>query len=439
MRHTFTINTLSIVKTATAVAASLTAPLCAVVLLAGCDKEKNFSKEKGSEEGTLSLSSFSLEESQEVLTKASAAGGNYVITILDSDGKAVMSTTYSEVKAADGKISLTAGNYTLQARSTGDAIEPAAFEQPVYGAETDFVITAGQTTAIGALTCTLLQCKVTVSYSDDFLKMVTGDCSATVSVTAGYPLVYGVTYSGGSASYNQSAGYFAINNGANTTMEVVFKGSIEGKSQKMTKTFTGIAAKQWRQVKFIKKADEQGNATFDIEINAFVDDEDLTLSVDANKESIIGDDPSAPKGDGGIALDFDYAHGCDTQFTDLLNMVVPTMDERAMKLVVKVSVPNGVKKFSVIIESSNSNFVNAVAAAEASTLDLIYPSAANMMIFDVVPFPHGEELLNKTELTLDLSAAQEAILNFAGTHTFTMVVTDLKGCKNSIPVKMIVR
>lgn len=414
------------------------AALGAAVLLAACSKDSNFSREKDSKQGTLSFASFSLDEDQEVVTKASAAGGSYVIKIYDADGKEAVSTTYQAVKN-DGKITLPAGKYTLEARSTGDAIEPAAFEQPVYGTSADFTIVAGQTTSLGALTCTLLQCKVTVAYSDDFLKMVTGDCSASVSVTAGYPLVYEMSYNGSTASYDQSAGYFAINNGANTTMEVVFKGSIEGKSQKMTKTFTGIAARQWRQIKFIKKVDSTGNATFDIVINSFVDDEDLNNLVSVGNEEIIGEDPSAPKGDGGISLDFDYANGCDSQFTDLLNMVVPTLDERTMKLVVKVTVPNGVKKFSVNIESSNANFVNAVAAAEASTLDLIYPSAANMMIFDVVPFPHGTELLNQTELTLDLSAAQEAILNFAGTHTFTMMVTDLKGCKNSIPVKMVVR
>ena len=184
--------------------------------------------------------------------------------------------------------------------------------------------------------------------------------------------------------------------------------------------------------------DESGNATFDIQIDSFVDYDDLNNSLTAS-ETVIGEDPSAPKGDGGIRLDFDYANGCDTQFTDLLALQVPTLSERTMSLVFKVTAPNGIKKFVVQIESTNSAFVNAVAAAEASTLDLIYPTETNMMIFDVVPFPHGTDLLGQTDVTLNLSAAQEAILNFAGTHTFTMVVTDSKGCKNSIPVKMIVK
>lgn len=411
--------------------------LAAAFLAASCTKEKNFNKDKETE-GTLSFASFTLEEDQEVITKATAASGNYSIFIYDADDNLKLSTTYSAIKAGGNKVSLTAGKYTLVARSTEEEVPFAAFESPVYGASTEVTVNAGQTTDVGSLTCTLLQCKVTVSYSDDFLEMVTGPGVATVTVTAGHPLDYAMTYANGGASYDSSAGYFAVNSTGNTTMEVTFKGSVEGKSQRMTKTFTGITAKQWRQVRFIKKVDGSGNATFDIVIDSFVNDEDLNNGLLAS-ENVIGDDPSAPKGDGGISLEFDYANGCDSQFTDMSRLVVPTMAERNMSLVFKVNVPNGIKKFVVLIDSSNDAFLNAVAAAEASTLDLINPSEANMMIFDVVPFPHGADMLGQTAMSLNLSASQEAILNFAGTHTFTMVVTDNKGCKNSIPVTMVVR
>ena len=209
------------------------------VLAASCHKDDQFSKDKA-QDGTLSFASFTISEDQEVVTKASEADGSYAIIIYDSDENIAAQTTYSAVKAADYKMTLPAGKYTLVARSTADAVPTAAFEQPVYGTSTSFTITAGQTTTLGSLTCTLLQCKVTVSYSDEFLQMVTGTGSATVTVTSGYPLEYDMSYSGLKASYDQKAGYFAVNNGSNTTMEVTFKGSIEGKSQKMTKSFTGI-------------------------------------------------------------------------------------------------------------------------------------------------------------------------------------------------------
>ena len=64
--------------------------------------------------------------------------------------------------------------------------------------------------------------------------------------------------------------------------------------------------------------------------------------------------------------------------------------------------------------------------------------AANDIIFEVVPFPHGESLIGQTEIPFDLSAAQEAILNFKGNHTFLMTIVDSEGCRNEISVVMVV-
>ena len=286
-------------------------------------------------------------------------------------------------------------------------------------------------TVIGELTCTLLQCKVTVSYSDEFLAMVTGPCSTKVEVTAGTPLTYALN---ADKTYDQSAGYFAVNG---NTMTVVFKGSIEGQTKSQTKTFTNIAAKQWRQIRFIPKINEQGEATFDITIVDLISDETLNQDLEASEE-ILGEDPDAPKGDGGIKLEIDHEGGCDPQITDLQNIVVVPVDERDMKIRFKAIVPGGVKKFNVKIGSTNNAFLAAVAAADALSLDLIRPSAANAIIFDVVPFPHGNDLLNLTEIAFNLDDAQEPITAYKGRHSFTMIVVDNDGCKNEIPVVMVV-
>ena len=368
---------------------------------------------------------------------ATAASGNYSIFITDSEGKTI-STTYSEIKAKDNKLSLSAGTYTLEARSTAEAVPYSAKEQPVYGTTKDFTITAGETTTVGSLTCTLLQCKATVSYSDEFLAMVTGNGTTTVTVTAGYPQTFDLTYASGATSYDQTAAYFAVNNGTSTSMEVVFKGLIDGKSQKMTKTFTGIQPKQWRQIKFIKKTLSEGNASFDIVIDDLVDDAALNNAITDTDETILGEDPNAPKGDGGITLALDHDAGCDAEFTDLSNLVIPQVSERDICLKLKCEVPNGVKKFTVNIASTSESFVTAVEAADAVNLDLINPTEDNMIIFSVVPFPYGEDLAGKTSIDFDLSAAQDAILPYQGKHTFTMNITDTKGCKKSIPVVMVV-
>lgn len=399
----------------------------ALFMAASCQKTL-VNNEK--ENGVLSFGSFSLGLDEAVETKATAASGNYVVIITNADGDEVCRKTYSEVMT-EGKISLPAGNYTLSARSSEEEPEFAEFENPVYGTSKSFTIQAGQTTEIGELVCTLVQCKVTVSYSDEFLASVTGAGATKVSVKAGYPLSYDLAADG---TYDQSAGYFVVDG---STMEVVFSGSINGKTQKMTKTFTGIAPKQWRQIKFVQKKNEQGQATFDIVINDLISDATLNNNVDAG-ENIIGDDPDAPKGDGGITLAFDYEAGCDADLTDLNNIKIVPVATKQMSIKLKATVPAGIKKFTVDISSDNTSFLNAVDAAQARSLDLINPLAENAIIFDVVPFPHGQELLGQTEVAFDLSAAQSAIIIYKGTHSFSMTIVDNDGCKNVIPVNMVV-
>ena len=400
----------------------------AMVLFASCQKTP-ISAEKGF--GYLSFSEFTLGLDETVETKATAASGNYTITIIDADGKDVMRKTYDEVKNNDNKLSIPAGSYTLVASSSSDEVPAAAFEQPVYGVSKEFTIEAGMTTPIGELVCTLQQCKVTVSYSDDFLKMVTGKCSTTVTLNPEQPLEYVLN---ADKTYEQSAGYFEV---TGKTMTVVFKGSINGNSASQTLPITNIAPKQWRQIKFIPKVDEEGNATFDIVIQDLISDATLNNAVDP-KEEIIGEDPDAPKGDGGITLAPDYEAGCDAEITDLENILIVPVATRDMVMRFRATVPNGVKKFNVLIDSDNEAFLSAVDAAIARELDLINPLPENGIIFDVVPFPHGQELVGQTDIAFNLDSAQDAITIYPGRHTFKMIIVDQTGCKNEIPVVMVV-
>ncbi|MBR5141736.1 MAG: DUF4493 domain-containing protein [Bacteroidales bacterium] len=400
-----------------------------LVLLASCQKSPVHNA-KG--DGFLSFGEFSLEVDEAVVTKADPAGDNYSIRILNDEDITVITTTYVQVKENGDKITLPAGVYTLTASSLAGDVPMASWENPIYGVSKKFIIKAGEVTEIGNLTCTLLQCKVTVDYSDEFLAGITGAGEATVEVTAGHPLTYALNADG---SYEKNAGYFAVGEGS--TMTVIYKGSFGGKSTRMQKTFTGISAKQWRQIKFIPKKNEQGDATFDIVINDLISDEVLNNTVDANEE-VIGEDPDAPKGDGGITLEFDYEAGCDEELTDLTNMIIVPADVRDMAIKLKATVPGGILKFSVEVQSDNAAFNNALDAAGGAVIDLINPSAANEVIFQVVPFPHGQELLGLTEVAFDLSAAQDAIINYRGVHTFLMTIVDNAFCTNKIPVTMIV-
>ena len=407
--------------------------LSAMMILTSACQKTSMSNKDNVGEGFLSLGGLSLNIDDSLETKAKAASNSYIVTIVDAEGNTHLSASYKEIKEGDNRVTLPAGEYTLTALSTEDEVLEAEFEFPVYGATKDFTITAGELTEIEEIICTLIQCKVSVDYSQEFLESVTGAGKTTVSVIPGFALDYALN---ADKTYEERNGYFLL--GGGNTMTVTFQGSINGKNMKMTKGFTNIAPRQWRQIKFVPKVNEQGDATFDIVINQLVSDMTLNNAVVSPGEVIVGDDPDAPKGDGGITIYPDYDAGCDLEITDLSNMLIVPFSERTMSIKLLAECPNGIKKFDVVISTDNNSFASAVAAADATNLNLISPSEQNAIIFDVVPFPHGEELVGQTSVPFDLSNAQEAILNYKGHHTFTMTIVDQQGCRNSIAVTMVV-
>lgn len=400
----------------------------AVALLAAVScKKDNFNYRNGDNSGILSFDGLSLMVSEDVhkVTRASAAGGDYVMFLYDNAGKLVWQKSYQEVLNG-GDISLPVGNYTLEARSTAEEVPQSQFEAPVYGASKSFAIKAGVTTTLGSITCTLLQAVVTVGYNADFLKSVTGDGVVSVELAAGYPLEYNLSYSGGNPTYEQGKGYFLVN-GDDATIALTFKGSVDGSSQRMKTVITGVKARDWHVVTIMKKIDASGNASFGIEIDGLVNDVELENDV-RGTEAGDGNDPNAPVGDGGIEL-------VSTCSYDITNTVtVPSTG--SFPLTMQARVPNGTRKFTVDIASTNEDFINSVNTVGGTTLDLINPSEAAEGVFTIVPFPHGPELAGKTVIDFDLSDAQAPLLAFPGTHTFTMNVIDSKGCRKSIPISL---
>lgn len=370
---------------------------------------------------------MALEVSEEVnsVTKAEAAGDEYVISVYDAASTLVSQKTWGEVRTTQS-MQLPAGDYTLTVRSSSSSVPEAKFNSPIYGASSTFSIVAGQTTSVGSITCTLLQAVVTVSYNDAFLETVTGDGKTTVELTSGYPLEYTLSYSDAGAQYDRRLGYFAVNS-ESATLFVTFKGSIDGKSQKMATSISGVKARDWHVITFLKKVDADGNASFAVEIDGLVEDVELENDIDAQEDGD-GEDPNAPQGDGGIEL----VSTCSYDITS--EIVVPATGTFPLTMTAKI--PNGARKFTVDIASTNADFIASVQTVGGTTLDLINPSEAALGVFDIVPFPHGSELAGKTEIDFDLSGAQTPLLAFPGTHTFTMNVVDAKGCKKSIPISL---
>lgn len=414
--------------------------LLASAVLTSCSKDTfNYSGEQQVKCGTLSFAGeMIVDENVELVTRAGEVD-NYSILVYNSEEVLCLDTTYGAIlNNTQGEVLLPEGTYTVVAQSA-KTVPAAAFETPIYGVTKENIqIKAGETTSIGELVCKLVQCKVSVAYNDDFVKMIAGNCTTTVSITdsssQGGELEYPVTYTNGKVSYKKENGFFQVNNGAKTTMEVKFSGvmNVDGeiKTQRMVKAFDNIAPATWRQITFVKKVDEEGNATFDIEINNYVEDSTLGEDVEGSEDTM-GEDPNKPQGDGGIEL-------VSTCSFDISQPIVIPEATTPLVLTMNANVPNGVRKFTVTISSDSSRFMDALDVVGGPVVDLVNPSDLAMGIFDIVPFPHGSELIGMTTVPFDLSAAQTPILAFSGNHTFVMSVVDQKGCTKDVTIVMTV-
>lgn len=432
----------------------------AALMFTSCGKDAYHYKDLTPGYGTLSFEGAELTVSEEVETRASVAPDNYMIWVKDSAGnyidldtasEKVVYTTYGAVKE-DG-ITLPAGDYTLEVQSAAE-IPDAILESDaaIYGAEREFKIVAGLDTNIssdengGPIVCTLWkQVKVSVGYNDYFKeKCVSGSAVVTVGdVSMQYPMTH------------TEAGFFAVEKDKETSIEVTFSGVMKvkedgvetQKTQKMTHIITGVKARQWRKITFILTEDKEGNATFSIDIDGYVVDAELSETVDGSgvETESNGADPNAPQGDGGIELVSTCSYDI-TQPIEIPAMSDPTdASTMNMTLTMQANVPNGVRKFGVVISSDSEAFqaaLNVVSeydeTAGGYVVDLVNPTEKNNNIFGIIPFPHGSELVGLEEVDFDLSAAQMPILAFPGTHTFVMNVTDQKGCKKDVTIVMYV-
>ena len=421
--------------------------ILASALMVSCADDFKY-KNEDSDFGTLSFADLqiSVDDSETIVRAAEAAPGTYLITIKDAEGAVYGVYSYSSIKT-DGVL-LPAGVYSLEVLSE-EEVPAAKFEHPIYGAvQENIIITAGETTSIGNIICTLQQCKVTVSYNDDFLAMVKGDCTSTVTI--GESLDYNIVWENGAIKeYEQSAGYFNVNNGKNTTMEVKFSGAIYDeesetiKVMRMTKIFSNIEARQWRQIKFIKKVNLEGEATFDILLDEYIEDnplgEDLT-----GTEEYLGADPNAPKGDGDIKLICEKGLAEDVMATwnEAIQTEKPiidlSVDKNVSSLEFAANVPNGVYEFYVDITSTNEDFNSAVQGITVNKDGRIYLTKTEPEHRNVIDglnilriaFPYPENVINKTDIIFDLTKAIPALQAYSGTHTFAMYVTDTTGCKH---------
>lgn len=459
--------------------------MLAVIALTSCEKDNyHYNNELEPGYGLLSFAGADITVSEEVETRADDMGGYsiWVYAVDENDNETAVKLDKSEGSQNNHilysaippeGIKLPAGNYKLVAQSSSSIAD--AGQTAVYGAEREFIITAGRTTDLSKdengnstpIVCTLWQqVEVYVEYNEFFLEHLVGDGMTTVKLSDTAKLDFKVkgNETNKPVSINKRPGYLKVpkDNGDDTdktdevTLQVEFEGlmkvknddgSYTNKPQKMRAAIPNVKARQCRNIRFEMTEDKDGNANFTITIDGFVEDVPLTEDVNVTEGSL-GEDPNKPQGDGGIKLIWTAGSGEATMDAwnaaeDKSTMPINVTGFTDLKF--KANVPNGVFEFYVKITSTNADFADTVRKVLDPTGTVEDPKLlltsddqrAIITMFQTMVglgFPYSEDVCNKTEIYFDLANALEPLSDaaFAGVHTFAMIVTDNQGCSKTI-------
>lgn len=388
--------------------------------LVGCEREKIGYNDKNGATGTLSFMNFDIQTSTsiDIVSRSSSTDVcNYIIRIFDANGDQVGSDyIYGQMPES---ITLFTGTYTMKIQSQSQ-VPAAEFDAPAYGATVNnIVIEEDKTTDLGAVTCKLINIKVSVGYSDLMQEVLGDDVKVVVEIGNG-----SLTFPKGETK----CGYFAAPEASNA-MTVKFSGTVDGTYGTMTRAFTDVKAGQWRKITFIYIENEEGNATFDIQVEDWCDEMELASNVEVSEE-VIGPDPGA---------DDENPSNPDTPKVFYKGGSVPKSPivvTNGMQLSFTISAPKGIAAFLVDMASTNDGFNKDVLSMGISPIDMINPTEDQINICKLFGFTYGSALAGLTETTFDLSGAVTPLLGFPGTHTFTLNITDTEGNSSSTPIKM---
>ena len=481
--------------------------MSAALVLVACDKDNyNYSGLKEGY-GLLSFADAGFVVSEETNTRATEpASDNTVIWVynVNEDGsvnvdepvdldpiKDVTYTTYGAVKTSG--ITLPGGNYVLRAQ-TKDAIPMVgAGDAAVYGIDQPFSITAGQPTELETLTLYLYkQVKVSVSYNEAFQKSLTENGgTTTVTLDSENFATFNVTPN----DFDSDSQYLYIDitnkakevQDAGVSMEISVvaemyvkeDGVTSAKPQKMTAVVTGVKPRDYRKIQIHKEEIKDGGANFSIVVDGLKVDTELSTDISASEGSL-GNDPNAPKGDGGIKLINIAGLGTTTtptqaewnnSFTedemddetdDLTEEEIAAgITKRPAKIVItrdmtqlqfKAVVPSKILDFKVLIMSETIVPLLGMLKINDPELDLIKDVVDVKAIAEIIPFPYhapSEDMYVKGETELDF-VLDEALPILTGdtffketdtttkslTHTFQMFVRDDNGSTKTIDLAL---
>ncbi len=385
--------------------------LAQVILFALCLVScKNTSVELGKGVGELRFSVVDFTDYISVETKSGVdltALADYDVVI---DGPTKVSEKYSSLT---GRIvELGSGHYTITV--TSPLTSPAAFNQPIYQASAEFDIRAGEVTPL-SLTCTPLNCMVSINLSDNFKKEL---AIYEVVVSNGMGQLTWVKNAEKDDFAAGLIGYFLPRG-----LEVKVKG------------YRNIDNTEATSIYYVENPQPADHHVLNIDAKVTGQIGGITISV-VSTFNEVENDIDVPGLDESYVDRPDFGDGeggnDDEPVVDNMKPTItwaenPLFDEYQIQptsqVEMLINAPRGIKTFRVEVSDNFKDAIKVFTQSDKDYIDLVNDAS----IWGVLPgLPVGDQVLNQTQITFTLTPFVSTLCQTAGgmTVSFSLIATD---------------
>lgn len=366
-------------------------------------------------------------------TRSTVDVNNFDCSIIDEENNVVLSFKYGE-RPTDA-IELATGDYIF--KMVSGEVPGVTWDTPVYGANKPFKIVRNETTYLSEIVCSLMQIKVSVSYSDDLLERL-GDKTLTIVSVGGNSLEYSLI--------EKRAGFFLapeVSNNINLCIKGTYAADKENfKIIEMNKEVRDVKAGQHSKIHFFIEHADQGNIDVGVTVRDWVTDE----IVPCNVADLVTEEEWTEPGSGNEGGDVEKEPITVVwKGYDMSQRV--TIDSTTTGEITIYAI-NGIKELIVRIDSPGLApilpSVGLVDVINLSYPEKSYDYANPQQLTDeqveqlktmlkpvseggLLGFKYGEEVLNKTEVLFSITGFMGALAAFPGNHDFHFTIIDNEG------------
>ena len=411
--------------------------LSLVIGLSACEMrdELKGKKELNENEGLVNLDLLAQDYPNIVSTRGSfpaeeVAVENYTVQILDAVAETVVKEcTYSQLMAEGGTVKLTAGKYRVQAYNF-DGEKMGASERPFFKGVTDFQILPGKTTTVNT-TCRLSCLEVNLSLDKTFSENFQDNYTITIS-------------NGGTGNYiytkNSKSNkiYLNIPENSNSVLMSVKATTIDNiniaQSYTIKKPENAENSSQLENGDSFKITINPGDSPvidpvtkFNLGVTVDLTWIETGATIEIPTENIVfnpggGNEPGGGDDNKGEIV----VTGLNKTYSFASSGSIPTVE-------VNFSVPNGIQKMLVKIQSDNEGFSDALAGfGLGGEFDLANPGDLLGVLSGSLADGEGIGLIDandpikgKTSYKFDITSFMGMLGLFgASANTFTITISD---------------